>query len=86
MAKLFVCAVRDRAVDAFGQPFFVRHKNEAIRSFKEEINRDGSVFKNHPDDYDLYHLGAFDDGSGRLDPAEPELIAIGKSLVNNTKE
>lgn len=83
MAKLYVMAVRDRGVDAFGQPFFVRHKNEAIRSFKDEVNRDGSVFKNHPDDYDLYLLATYNDDSGRIDPVDVEMIAIGKSMINN---
>lgn len=82
MPEMIICAVRDRGVDAFGQPFFVRHRNEAIRSFKDEVNRDGSVFKNHPDDYDLYVLGAFDDGTGRLVPVDVQMIAIGKSLIN----
>lgn len=81
MLKIIV-AVKDRAVEAFGQPFFVRHTNEAIRSFKEEINRSGSDIGNHADDYDLYHLGTFDDESGTVvGNAGIELIVRGKDLI-----
>lgn len=82
MAEMFIVAVRDRGVDAFGVPFFVRHKNEAVRSFKDEVNRNGSIFNNHPDDYDLYLLGSFDDNGGKLSPVDVQMIAVGKSLIN----
>lgn len=78
-----ICAVRDRAVDAFGVPFFCHHVNEAIRSFKTEVNRDGSIFKDHPDDYDLYELGRYDDQTGSVVPSDrPSMLATGKSMVN----
>lgn len=83
MAKLIICAVRDRAVDAFGQPFFVRHEGEALRSFADEINRSGSTFGAHPDDYDLYRIGYYDDASGTILPADkPDMLSTGKSLVS----
>lgn len=82
MPKMIICAVRDRAVDAFGQPFFVRHEMEAMRSFGDEINRSGSNFSVHPDDYDLYRLGTYDDQTGNILPDDrPAMLSSGKSLV-----
>lgn len=83
MLKLIV-AVRDRAVDAFGQPFFVRHELEAVRSFKDEINRDKSDIGAHADDYDLYVIGTYDDASGVIVGSAdgPKMLAVGKSLVD----
>lgn len=78
-----IVAVRDRAVIAFGQPFFVRAIGEAMRSFEDEVNRDGSPFKDHPDDYDLYHVGDFDSDSGRVVPCEPLMLMTGKQCVRN---
>lgn len=83
---LKIMAVRDRAVDAFGQPFFVTAIGQAVRSFKDEVNNAGSSIGNHPDDYDLYHIGDYDDSVGAVSAIlPPAMVAVGKSLVN-TKE
>lgn len=87
MTKFVVCAVRDRAVDGFGIPIFVPSEGAAIRSFADEVNRKESAMAQHPEDYDLYFLGLFDDGSGQFgvdDERGPRQIAIGKSLVRST--
>lgn len=78
--KLVVVSVRDRAVDNFGTPFFVVSKGQAIRSFSDEINRkaDDNMLNRHPEDYDLYELGEFDNDSGAFEVSTPKMIAIGK--------
>lgn len=78
-----ICAVRDRAVDAFGQPFFVKAIGEAIRSFQDEVNREGSVFAAHPDDYDLYHIGDYDDSNAVITPIAAKQLLLGKECVKN---
>lgn len=81
MARLFVCAVRDRAIDSFGTPIFVVATGQAIRSFADEINNGESQFAKHPDDYDLYQLGMFDSDEGTLVPQHPvKLLSVGKDL------
>lgn len=81
MMYKIVC-VRDRAVDAFAVPFFVKHVNEAIRSFKDEINREGSPLAAHPDDYDLYLVGGYDDQTGAINHFDVTMLAVGKSMVD----
>lgn len=77
-----ICAVRDRAVDAFGQPIFVVAIGEAVRSFTDEVNNAQSPFNRHPGDYDLYHIGSFDDASGSVLPLDrPRMVAVGKDVV-----
>lgn len=81
--KLIAVAVRDRAMNAYMRPFFVPATGAAIRSFGDEINRaaDDNPMHNHPDDYDLYELGTFDEETGLLQPTEmPKQLAIGKQL------
>lgn len=78
-----ICAVRDRAVDSFGQPFFVRARGEALRGFMDEINNKDSALHAHPEDYDLYVIGAFDDLSGEIIPEKPTMIQIGKDAVQS---
>lgn len=81
--KLVLCSMKDRAADAFARPMFVPSIGVAIRSFSDEINRDAvdnQLFQ-HPDDFDLYDLGVFDDSNGRFELYdEPKQIAIGKQV------
>lgn len=78
-----VLAVRDRAIDAFGQPFFTNSTGGAIRSFGDEINRadPNNQLNKHPEDFDLYLLGEWDDATGKFDTADASQVAIGKDLV-----
>lgn len=81
--KLIVLAIRDRAIDAFGRPMFMTATGAAIRGFGDEINdpRADNQMNKHPDDYDLYELGTWDDATGRFEQHEqPKQVAIGKNM------
>jgi hypothetical protein len=81
--KLSICSVKDRASDAYGRPMFVPSTGVAIRSFSDEINRsdtDNQLY-NHPDDFDLYEFGQFDDNTGLFELYEqPKLLSLGKQV------
>jgi len=79
MIKIY--AIRDRALDAYNRPFFLQADGAAIRAFQDEINNKESELSKHPDDYDLYTIGSFDDNKGVISAHEPLQIAIGKQLV-----
>lgn len=66
MAILIVCAVRDSAVNAFSRPFFVPAVGAAVRAFGDEVSRVDSDMHKHPEDFELYELGTFDEESGVL--------------------
>lgn len=68
MAKLMIVSVFDTAVQADGRPLFVPTKGAAMRSFTDEVNRkaEDNPMWAHPEDYELYFLGWFDDSSGHL--------------------
>lgn len=78
-----IYAVKDLAVQAYGTPFFVRAKGEALRSFQDEANKkDGnSAIAQHPEDYELYYIGDYDDMTGELTATTPVLIARAKDLM-----
>lgn len=82
MTISIVVAIKDRAMDAYGRPFLVVAIGQAIRSFQDEINREApdNTMYHHPDDYDLYELGTYDDQTGTFNCAQPKQIAIGKQL------
>lgn len=80
--KLLIATVKDRAAEAFGRPMFVPSLGVALRSFTDEINRSDSnnQLYNHPDDFDLYELGVFDDQTGTFDLLpHPKLVVLGKN-------
>lgn len=89
MAQLLVVAVRDRALDAFMRPFYMPTKGMAIRSFADEVNRqdEQNPLNKHPEDYDLYELGYFDEERGTFIQEEgvPRQIAIGKDQLINKR-
>lgn len=74
-------AIKDRAIDAFQPIFCVRAIGEGIRAFQDAINKQDNPMSAHCDDYDLYHIGDFDDTTGAISrPHQPEQVAIGKQL------
>lgn len=75
--------IKDRAVNTWGDPFAQPSEQHAKRWFRDLVNDEKTPFAQHPDDYDLYSVGEYDDDGGILDPIEhPVLVARGKDLVN----
>ena len=77
MTKLFVCAVHDSALQAFGQPIFVPSIGVALRSFTDEVNRvdDKNQLNTHPSDFILHQLAEYDDTTGTFIHVEPRILA-----------
>lgn len=87
MAKVSMCTVFDSAAQAYNRPIFVGHANLARRSFQVEVNRrdkDNQMFS-HPDDFELYELGFFDDSdaSFHLHPS-PVLVCRAKDMIDDS--
>lgn len=66
MSKVVVVAVFDSAMQAFGRPFIVPSRGAAERSFQDEVRRDApdNTMHAHPEDFELFELGLFDEESG----------------------
>lgn len=65
---MIIVSVKDRAADGFMRPFYVPRNEMAIRSFTDEVNRsapDNPIYQ-HPEDYDLYEIGVFDEDTGEI--------------------
>lgn len=83
MATQVVCSVYDSAVDAYMQPMFAPAMGAIVRSFGDEVQREGSPMRAHPDDYRLMYLGTFDDHTGRFSSTEdePRCLVRGKDVA-----
>lgn len=76
-----LCVIHDRSVNAYINLHCVRAEGQAIRQFQDAINdpQAGSIHK-HPDDYDLYRVGTYDDDGGTIQTEEKRKLADGKQL------
>lgn len=85
-----ICAVYDRVAQIFGVPNFTNSKGSTIRAFADMVNKaeENNQFYQHPDDYDLYYLGEFDDASAVFTMEDhPELLARGAHVkINKPQE
>ncbi len=84
--NLFVVSVKDRAADVFNRPFFVPHRNVAIRDFTDEVNRSAAdnQLNKHPDDFDLYLLGEFNDNTGEFVMDTPQVLVRAKDVIQSS--
>lgn len=69
-------SVLDKPARVFIRPWCVRHEAEAIRSFYETAVDSAHQFAKHPEDFVLYELGTFDDGSGLVHPIGGEVRRV----------
>lgn len=77
-----VLATRDIVANVYGQPMFVPHIGMSIRSFGDECKRKdpNNILSQHPEDFELWHLGTYDDNTGELKPFphnERKQLAVG---------
>lgn len=88
MIYLLVC-VRDSAAKAFARPFAVPSTGLAVRSFADEVNRvdpanpAANPMNAHPNDFELYEIGTFDEDTGKIAPCEPRGVARASDFIRS---
>lgn len=66
-------------------PLFVIHIGSAIRDFGDQCKDKTTKLGMHPEDYELYHVGEWDDVTGNFhtpshaNDMQPNQIAVGKN-------
>lgn len=75
---IIVVAVKDNAIGTFQPPACVRAEGEALRGFMDAVNDpQNKQLHQHPEDFDLYRLGTFDENTGKIVSEEPVQLARG---------
>lgn len=71
-----IYSVRDSKTETFHQPFLQKTHGEAERTFQVQANDPQSQVARFPTDFELWHLGEFDDSTGKmaLNPAPKHII------------
>lgn len=69
-----LCALYDRATEAYAPILTTHTRGEAIRSFRTECQNKESPINRHPTDFELHALGSFNEVTGEIIPHK-EIIA-----------
>lgn len=78
---LQIIALFDLKAHSFAKPFFLAHEDLAKRAFQEAAKTPGNDVNKYPADFQLYHLGKFDDSSGEFSMfPQPKLLFAGNQL------
>ncbi|WNK13442.1 MAG: nonstructural protein [Microvirus sp.] len=82
MTTKLIFSVYDRAHGAYANPFYVPTIALAMRSFRDEVNRAerDNLMYTHPEDFELVHLGSWDERTGTFDNIESVCIAKASNL------
>jgi len=74
--KSNVYAVRDLKVCVYYQPFFCSNDFDALRHFHMLKKDPRSFISQHPDDFQIHHIGVYDDQTGQLSSAAPVRMVV----------
>jgi len=76
-----VFSLRDAKLSGFSRPFFAQTEAQAVRMVQDLVNsgQQDDVCK-HPDDFELWCLGSFDDEFGEL-VSDVKAVILCSSLV-----
>lgn len=84
MKKVQIFSIYDVKAEIFASPVFYPSTGAAIRAFADAVNKPGNDFNAHPEDFQLFHVGSFDEDTGDVMPLETGRVSIAQAL--NLKE
>lgn len=74
-------AIYDKAISGFMTPFFLQAKGEAIRQFLDAAQDPETPVAKHPEDFQLFYLGHFDNASGEFVNEGPDKLITGLDVI-----
>lgn len=83
---LNVFAIHDAKAGFFQVPFYMPSVGQAVRALLDLCADGSNMIARHPGDFSLYHLGTFDDATGRFVPNEPFVhLGGGEAFMPNNQ-
>ena len=86
MAKQSLYAIFDRASGVYDGPLRGQADGVVVREFTDMCVGDTHKISQHPEDYTLFKLGEFNDGTGELEPMTPVKLINGAEAVANSRK
>lgn len=75
-------SIFDIKAATFGGPFIAHNAALAMRNVSAAVRDGVSLLSKYPEDFQLFHLGSFDDEAGRFDSLVPPVFVC---LLSNLK-
>lgn len=76
-------SVYDSCARSFNAPFFLLNEQMARRIFFDTVMNPDTTMHRNPQDYFLFHMGSFDDQTGRFEQlVAPMRLAIGTDVMS----
>lgn len=82
-----VFTIHDAKANAYLPPFFLPEEGMAVRTFGDCVNNPEHSFGAHPEDYNLFVLGTWDDAIGKIDTYEmAKILGNGVTFLDRGSE
>lgn len=82
-----IYSVFDDAANTFMPPWYQNRDALAMRVFSDACRQEDHPFNQNPQDFHLYHLGNYDDETGRLENVDkPALLLKGSDVRDAAAE
>lgn len=78
MSKLQVFEIYDLKGLYYDRPFFMKSKGDALREWQTVANDESTKMGKFPEDFCLYHIGEFDEQTGKIDQFKNH-VSLGKA-------
>lgn len=66
MSLLNIYTLRDIRTEAFHRPFFLQNRAVLERSIHDALSDENNMICLHPEDYQIYSLGTYDEQTGEI--------------------
>lgn len=63
-----IFSIYDKKAQAYMSPFYYHQKGQALRAFEDAVNDPQTPFTKHPEDFQLFHIGEWNDSTGKITP------------------
>lgn len=78
MIKLYT--VLDKQSKTTNQPFPMQTNRDAIEGLRQVVQDENTTISKHPDDFDLYYLGEYDEREMQFIISSPEKVISASEL------
>lgn len=82
-SKRKIYCVFDKKSGTWDNPFTARTHGEAERMFSGAVNDKQSLLGQYPEDFSLWHVGAFDPHSGDIEKSSAQCLGEAVSFRQN---
>jgi len=79
-------SIFDSKAEIYKTPFEQVNNAEAMRTFHDLVNDKNTIISKHPEDYDLYNIGTWDNENGKLETTKVMYLIKGTDFERNNDD